>query len=222
MAEGEEQVVELQLQDKFYQDSFGKLIIIIASVMVAIILLIATIGYLYFNQPPPKTFPVDAEWRIKPPVPLDQPYLSTPELSQWAIDTVRHLFVFDFNHYNDQLKVLMPYFTDDGWKIFLNQLNIYANPDSLVAEKGFVLDEPTGAPIILNQGLLSGRWAWWVQIPVDINYAYAGGVKLPATQSVTLQILIVRVSTLNNLLGVAIDNVVVVTKNQDNQPSGNG
>lgn len=216
----EEQVIELQ--DRFYHDSFSKLVLIMMSVLIAIALLIAVCIYMYFNKPPPKTFPVDAEWRIKPAVPLDQPYLSVPDLSQWAIDTIRHLFVFDFNHYSDQLKALMPYFTDDGWKIFLNQLNIYANSDTVSSEKEFITGKPTGAPIILNQGLLSGRWAWWIQIPVDIDYAYAGGAKQPTTQSLTLQILIVRVSTLNNLLGVAIDNVVVTKNTDTQQPAGNG
>ena len=210
MAEDQQYVVELQ--DRYYQDSFGKLVLIITSVIVAIALLIAVSVYLHLNKLPPKTFSVGAEWRIQPPVPLDQAYLSTPVLTQWATDTVRQLFVFDFNHYSDQLKGLTPYFTDDGWKVFLDQLNIYANPDNMPVDKTFIQGAVTGAPVILNQGLLVGRWAWWVQIPFDMNYAYAGNTKLPTTQSVTLQILVVRVSTLNNLQGVAIDNMVVVTK----------
>lgn len=210
MAEDDQYVVELQ--DRYYQDSFGKLVLIIVSIIAGIVLLVGVSFYLHLNKPHPKTFPVGAEWRIQPPIPLDQPYLSTPGLTQWATDAVRNLFVFDFNHYSDQLKALTPYFTDDGWKVFLDQLNIYANPDNMPVDKTFVQGEVTGAPVILNQGILVGRWAWWVQIPFDINYAYAGNTKLPSTQSVTLQILVVRVSTLNNLQGVAIDNMVVLTK----------
>lgn len=202
----EEALAVVELQDAFYRDSFGKLVLIIVSFCIAIVLLIALSIYLVLDKPPPLTFPVSDEWRVQAPVPLEEPYLATPDLLQWVNDTVQKLFVFDFNNYDDQLELLKTYFTADGWRIYLNQLNNYANYNNVQTNRLFVSMELQGAPIVLNQGLLSGRWGWWVQMPITIKYA--GAVPVPS-KVITLQILVIRVPTLNNLDGVAIDNIMV-------------
>lgn len=217
MAEEEWQIVGLK--NDFYRDSFGKVVLLIISILFAIILLAAVSVYLHLNKPPPITFPVDAEWRVQPEVPLDQPYLSTPDLLQWVSGAIMKAFVFDFNYYNEQLKTASQYFTPDGWKVFLNQLNIYANYNNVQAYKSFINATPSGAPFILQQGLLSGRYAWWVQMPIELSYAsYTGTTK----QTLTLQILVVRVSTLNNLTGVGINNVIVAKTTANQTAAGNG
>jgi intracellular multiplication protein IcmL len=98
------------------------------------------------------------------------------------------------------------YFTENGWKKFLVLLNDYAAYTAVTNAKLFVTSDPIGAPFILNQGLLNGKYSWWVQIPVNINYSngYA--------QALDLQVLVVRVPTLNNLYGVAIENMIVANK----------
>jgi intracellular multiplication protein IcmL len=212
MAEQELHVVELR--DEFYRDSFGKVVTIIIGFIIAIAFLVALSIYLFLDKPPPVSFHVDGEWRVRAPVPLDQPYLSRPDLLQWVTNVLPKAFIFDFNHYNAQLKEASQYFTADGWKGFLDQLNIYANYNNMQAYKLFVSASPSGAPAIINEGLLSGRYAWWVQIPMNINYA---GYSPPPNKALTLQVLVVRVSTLNNLMGVGINNVVVVKGAANNQ-----
>lgn len=209
-----EELQVVQLRDDFYRDSFGKVVIIIFGVIIAIALLVAIIVYYFLNKPPPVTFPVATEWRVRAPVPLNEPYLSTPDLLQWVSNVLPQSFVFDFNHYNDQLKDSAQYFTPDGWKVFLDLLNVYANYDNVLAYKLFINASPSGAPAILNQGLIAGRYGWWVQIPIDINYA---GYSPPPNKTVVFQVLVVRVSTLNNLTGVGINNVIVA-KGQGNNP----
>ena len=72
--------------------------------------------------------------------------------------------------------------------------------------KLFVNGTLTAVPQIFKQGLLSGRYAWWVEMPVSIKY---DGFKPPPEKNLKLQILVVRVPTLNNLMGVGIENVIV-------------
>ena len=200
------------LHDDFYRDSFNKVALVFLLILTAILLLIGMGVYIYLHKPSPKFFPVGDEWRIKAPVPVDQAYLSTPELLQWVSDAVSHVFTYDFNNYDVKLKQAMPYFTPDGWQIFLNQLNIYANYNKVQKEKMFVYGVPAGAPVIVNESssgsLSSGRYAWLVQIPVEINYAYAGSSQI-LPQTMTLELLVVRVPTENNLVGVAIENMEV-------------
>ena len=137
---------------------------------------------------------------------------------QWVSDALPRVFQYDFNHYNDQLKVASQYFTVEGWKVFLNQLNNYVNYNNVQTYKMFVSGIPASAPFVLNQGLILGRYGWWVQMPLTIKYF---GSNRNSTQVLTLQVLVVRVPTLNNLSGVGIDNVIV-EKNASNAPAGNG
>lgn len=195
------------LKDDFYRDRFGAVILIILSVFTAIGLLVALSVYLHLQKPVPITFSVDNDWRIQGDVPLDQPYLSEPAMLQWVSDALQNAFVVDFYHYDAQLKQSEQYFTPNGWKIFLSQLNNYASATTIQANKLFVSAAPAGAPYVVQQGLISGRYGWWVQIPIDVKSA--GAVRV-STKNLVLQILVVRVSTLNNLSGVAIENVIVV------------
>jgi len=202
----QEGTIVVSLQDNFYRDSFNKLLLLITALVFAIVLLGMTSVYLYTQKPRPIAFRVSEDWRVMPPVPVQQPYVSVPELSQWVSDTLMKIFAFDFVNYKEQVQAALPYFTEAGWKVFLNQLNNYANGDDIAKRKLFVNGVPGGAPSILNQGVLSGRYAWWVEMPLEVRY-----IDLDRSWSrvLTLQLLVVRVPTLNNLAGIAIDNVIV-------------
>jgi intracellular multiplication protein IcmL len=205
----------VSIHDDFYRDSFGKVIFIVANIYVAICILLGISFYMHSQKPAPVTFAVGTDWRVMPEIPLDQPYLTTPDMLQWVGETLPKTFMLDFLHYNDQLKEYSRYFTQNGWKVFLNQLNIYANYNTIQNSKLFLNATPAGAPFVLNAGLLSGRYGWWVQIP--INLIYTGSVRSRA-QSLTLQVLVVRVSTLNNLTGIGIENVIVVQGTGEGTP----
>lgn len=195
------------LQDQFYCDSAGKVWFAIVSAGVLLLCMLALSIYLYRDQPPPITFKVEKEMRVLGSVPLSDPYLTSPEVLQWVTDVFMNVFTLDFNHYNAQLKRNSQSFTADGWKAFLNYLNTYANYNNVQAYKLFVNSSPAAAPIIDNQAVISesGKYGWWVRVPVNINYA---GYKPPQNTTITFLVLVVRVSTLNNLNGVAIENVV--------------
>src|SRR3990167_11287251 len=193
MAETGSSIVELH--DDFYKDSFVKVVMVIIGVCIAILSLMSISLYLYLSKPAPVTFNTDIEWRVQADVPVSLPYVSEPDLLQWVSEAIQNAFVYDFNNYDDQLKHAAKYFTTNGWKVFLDQLNNYANYNTVQTNKLFVNATPSGAPYIIRKGLLSGQYAWWVQMPVDINYT--GYQSLPK-KSLILQILIVRISTMNN------------------------
>lgn len=201
-----EEALVVTLRDDFYRDSFMKLFAIIISIFIAIALLVALSSYLYMSTQPPITFNVADDWRVQSDVAIDKPYLNTPDMLQWVSDAIQQSFVYDFYHYDDQVNVNKSYFTAAGWENFLNQLNIYANKNEIRINKLFINAAPTGAPIVLTSGLLSGRYAWWVQLPIDITYI---GTDRTRKKSLNLQVLVVRVPTLNNLAGVGIENVIV-------------
>jgi intracellular multiplication protein IcmL len=206
-----EDVLEVGLKDDFYRDSFARLVLALVSMLVAVLLLLGSSIYLYVQKPRPVTFMVDEGWRVVPPVPVNQSYLTTPELLQWVSDTMIDLFVFDFNRYEAQLDKVKPYFTENGYQVFLSQLSNYANREEVTQSKMFVNGVPGGAPVVLNSGILSGKYSWWVQVPMRITYVSNRG---KVERNLTLQLLVVRVPTLNNLSGVLIENIIVPKGNE--------
>jgi intracellular multiplication protein IcmL len=192
----------IRLKQDFYRDGFKKIALALVIVMTGTVLLLGTSVYLLFHKPAPIRFSTDNEWRILKPVPLNESYLPVPDLIQWVSAALPSLFNYDFVNYKDELQGNAHYFTDNGWKKFLDALNRYVNYTTVVSSKLFVEGSANGAPFILNQGLLDGRYSWWVQMPVNVIYSnnYA--------QLLKLQVLVVRVSTLNNLYGIAIENMI--------------
>ena len=204
MAEQELQVV--RLRDDFYRDGFYKVILAFLTVMAAVVLLIVVSVFLFLLKPTPVQFVVGDEWRVLPPVSVEQPYLRTPDLLQWAGTILPTLFNYDFVNYKKELDTRTQYFTPNGWMKFLDVLNGFVNYNTVVNTKLFVSVSPLGAPFVLNQGLLQGRYAWWVQMPLNLNYI---SMDKSNPQAIQVQALVVRVPTLNNLDGVSIDNIVV-------------
>lgn len=202
----EEEFTIVTIEDNYYRDCFSRVLFIIGCLVASIAALIALSLYIVFTEPPPVTFGVASDWRILAPVDIQEPYLSEAELLQWVADVVPKLFDVDFLHVDDQLAALNQYFTENGYQVFLNQFNNNVDRDKLQTGKMFATNEITGAPIILNNGILSGRYAWWVQIPINISYA---GMETIPSSSIKLTLLVVRTETSNNLNGVAIDNVLV-------------
>lgn len=201
-----EELQIIYLRDDFYRDGFYKALLAVLVLLAAIVLLTSVSVYLVVTKPAPVEFSADNEWRVLPPVPLDLPYLTQPDLLQWISNVLPTVFGFDFVNYAQQIKNDTQYFTVDGWKKMSGLLANYADYNVVQTSKLFINAVLTGAPYILNQGLLQGRYGWWVQVPIDINY---NGVLKNNTQSLVLQVLIVRIPTLNNLSGVAIDNIIV-------------
>jgi intracellular multiplication protein IcmL len=205
MAEEELQLVSLR--DDFYRDGFYKALTIFGVLLFAIVLLVGTSLYLHYSKPNPMTFYTGNEFRTVQPTPLKEEYLSLPDLIQWSSVALSSIFNYDFINYQQQLKDDMHFFTLNGWKNFLSLLKVYADQKAIDDGKLFVTSTPAGAPFIINQGLLeNGAYGWWVQMPINLDYS---SVNKGNQLSLVLQILVVRVPTLNDFYGVRIDKIVV-------------
>lgn len=201
---GELEIV--RLKDDFYRDGFRKVLFALGMVLIAIGFLVATSLYLFFSKPPPVYFSTDNEWRILHPVPLDQPYLSVSDLIQWVSAALSSAFTYDYTNYDREYQNNKQFFTENGWKVYNDLINKYANPKMIASTRTFVNASPYGAPFILKQGILNNTYGWWIQSPLQIKLS---GYQRNFTSDVVFQILVIRIPTLNNIDGVAIDNIVV-------------
>lgn len=64
-------------------------------------------------------------------------------------------------------------FTSDAWQQFLLQLKDSGNLQAIDVKKIIVSAVISGAPVVAYQGMLDGRYAWKVQVPLLVTFVSA-------------------------------------------------
>jgi intracellular multiplication protein IcmL len=202
----EDALTVVTLRNEFYKDSYRRVMLaLLFSVIMNVWLVIAAV-YLYTYTPPPKYFATSIDGRYTPIVALDVANQSDASVLQWANQAAIAAYSYNFVNYREELRAASGFFTGEGWQQFVNALEQSNNLDAVKAKKLIVSAVATGAPIILQKGLLNGRYAWRIQMPVRVTYQSANEF----TQNDNIiTLLVTRVSTLNSPRGIGISQIVV-------------
>src|SRR3990167_10662855 len=154
------------LRNTFYRDGLRKIVIGLIISLLVNFLLGWILLYIIMNPPLPKYFATSINGRITPLFPLNEPNQSDSAVLQWANQAAIAAFTYNFVNYRSELQASSGFFTSEGWTQFLNALQESNNLDAVKAKKLIVSAVATRAPIILQKGMLNGRYAWRVQMPV--------------------------------------------------------
>lgn len=195
----------IRLRNNFYRDNYRKVVGALLIALFAIIALSGAVVYLVMNRPAPTYFAATDSGKIIPMVPLGRPMLSNKAVIRWASNAAVSAYTFNFLNYREQLQNASQYFTASAWKGYLNKLKSSGNLDAVLKRKLIVTAVPAGAPVVVNQGQLDGRYAWRIQMPMLATYQSSSQTKYSNPLLVT--ILVVRVSTTTNPEGVSIAQV---------------
>jgi intracellular multiplication protein IcmL len=196
----------VKLRNEFYRDSYRK---VVGAVLLAFIIILALVGafaYLVTHPPMPQYFAITSEGRLTPMVSLDQPNISPSALLQWANTAAIASYTYNFVNYRQELQAASEFFTADGWRAFMDALTRSNNLSAVIAKKLVVSAVATGAPVVLQEGILNGVYAWRVQMPMLVTYQSASQF---SQQSVTVTMLITRIPTINSARGIGIAQFVV-------------
>ena len=136
-----------------------------------------------------------------PLYPFTQPVLSKAVLLQWVQRAIIASYTYNFLTYREQLTQASEFFSDRGWKSFMSAFKASRNLETVIAKKLSTTAVATGAPVILDQRVLNGRYTWQIQMPILVSYE-SGTQKIQQTYNVV--VLVQRVSTLTSPKGVAI------------------
>ena len=190
-------------RNEFYRDGYRRLQKIALIEAVAILGLIGVLALtIGASRPKDRFFATTADGRVLQMVPLDQPMLPDARVLSWAAAAATEVMTFGFNDYRKRLQESSKYFTRTGWQTF-NDALAKSNLLQMVNQNQQILTAvPSRAPIIARQLNYHGVWRWYVQMPLTITYTVANREDSHA-QLVTLAL--VRVSTLDNPDGIAID-----------------
>lgn len=202
----EDALTAVVTRNRFYHDGQQKLVVILLVSMAANFLLGSAIGYIFLHPPAPVYFATSINGRITPLYPLDEPNQSDSAVLQWANQAAAAAFTYNFVNYRTELQASSGFFTADGWTQFLTALQDSNNLDAVKAKKLIVSAVATRAPVILQKGVLNGRYSWRVQLPLLVTYQSASEF---SQQNNVVTMLVTRVSTLNSPRGVGIAQFVV-------------
>lgn len=202
----EDALTVVAMRNEFYRDSYRKVMIILLISVLLNIGLGSILYYMISHPPLPKYFATSINGRITPLHALDQPNQADTSVLQWANQAIIASFSYNFVSYRKELQAASEFYTAEGWQNFTQALTSSNNLEAVKAKKLIVSAVATQAPVILQKGVLNGRYSWRIQMPLLVTYQSASQF----TQShYMVTMLITRVSTLNNPRGIGISQIVV-------------
>lgn len=159
-------------------------------------------AYQYLKAPESRYFYVDREGRVIPAAPLNIPYVSQDFILNWASKAVAKSFTLNSRDYREQLTEIKEYFTDAGYEEFTRSLQDSKQLEFILSKALVVGAVPMSVPVIENEAILQGSYAWRVSVPVRVTYS-AG--KESSDKLFRVVIVIVRRPTHENPYGIGIN-----------------
>lgn len=206
MALDEKQAVYISRKVDFFRDHYHHVIIGMMGVIVLMVIVLGVVLYQVLNRPLPQFNAIQPGGETMLLIPNDQPNLLPSTILRWASKAATVSYTFDFVNYNNQVAAAHPYFTDDGWKDYVNSVNSLIN--RVVQGQLFVNGVVSGTPVISNQGPLPGKgYVWRVQIPFLVTYQSANSTD---KRNYYVVLSIVQVPTSINKQGIGIDQFIMV------------
>lgn len=202
----EDALTAVAIRNNFYKDGQRKVIFILLLSLVANLVFGGMLVYMVSHPPEPKYFATSINGRITPLFALNEPNQSDSAVLQWANQAAIAAYTYNFVDYRSELQASSGFFTAEGWTQFLTALKDSNNLDAVRAKKLIVSAVATRAPIILQKGILNGRYSWRVQMPILVTFQSASEF---SQQNNVVTMLITRISTLNSPRGIGIAQFVV-------------
>lgn len=197
-------------RNEFYRDGFRNMVMLAVVEAVIIIALIITIGVQAAGtKSQDRYFATTADGRIMQLVSMDKPNMSTAALMSWVAQASSEVMTFGYHDYQRRLQQSAKYFTRSGWESFTNAMQKSRVLEAVEAQQQVVSAAPASAPVMVEQGVLNGRYRWIIKMPLNVTYR---GDKLARVDKLELNLVIERVPSLENPYGVGIEQWVAAQK----------
>ncbi len=209
MAEKKGALKLVLFRNAFYRDGYKRVLFALLLLLAIDVILGFSIFYRYTHPPEPQYFATTADGRMILIHPLSDPVLSDQEVLQWVAEAVRKVHAIDFVHWREQLQTASHYFTDQGWRYYLSAFKSSDNLNTITKLKMVSSAKITGAPVITEKEVLSGTYAWKIQVPIEVQYVNSGSRAINQPLDVTLVVL--RVPVQDDPDRIAINNYIPQT-----------
>ncbi|MCK4608978.1 MAG: type IVB secretion system apparatus protein IcmL/DotI, partial [Gammaproteobacteria bacterium] len=150
------------LRNLFYRDNYRRVMLALLFMIVVNAGLVGVVYFLLTHRPAPQYFATTSDNKIMKLHPLNQPVVSAAVLLQWANRAAVAAYSYNFVNYRQALQQVQNEFTPDGWRNFEQALKNSRMLETVTAKKLVVSAVATGAPVILDRGVINGRYVWKV------------------------------------------------------------
>jgi hypothetical protein len=135
------------------------------------------------------------------PITLPAAHSTFKNLTSWLTDAISETYTFGFTNYHEQVSKSEQYFTEDGYRSYLNALQINNTEKEIVTKRIEVATIPLQTPVLINGGIFGDSEFWRFRVPVLVSIQ---GGKAPIVEQYMVEVLIIRVPSYISYKGIAI------------------
>jgi intracellular multiplication protein IcmL len=174
-------------------------------------LVLQSCAVLYMATRPPVNhyFITDTAGRIQAITPLDRPINSQTDLNNWVANSIVAAYTMDFANWRAELTAAQGNFTPSGWRGFRDALDTSGLLKSIIENKYVTSAVPTGAPVLLDEGLVQGRYAYRLQMPLLVSFQTSDGKT--AAQNMKMNIVVERIPQTEDPRGLGIAQLIALS-----------
>jgi intracellular multiplication protein IcmL len=198
------ELLKKQQSNEFYKTYQPRFIFVLMGAMLVTMLWAGIVVFQVYHRPLPVFYALQPNGQRMQLQPQDTPNLTPETILRFASKAAVAAYTFDFVNYRNEIGIARPYFTQGGWDSYVASISQVAK--GVTASKLFVSGVVNGPPVIANQGIVNGVYAWRIQLPFLVTYQSAQSAQ---QKKFTVLITLVRVPTTEDPLGIGIDQFVM-------------
>ncbi len=158
--------------------------------------------FMVFNQPTPIYFAITSDMKLIKLVSLSEPYITDNVVKQWIIRTINNTLAIDFKNYEETLLNARKFFSKDAHTSLINSMQ-QSNIIKVIKDKRIICTPKIiTEPKILLKKVVNGIYVWKIELDLSLSYEGLKGVEF--VQNMKAEIIVQRISTLENSEGINI------------------
>jgi intracellular multiplication protein IcmL len=185
----DEAVATVLAREAYTRERHYLLIRVILGLLAALVVMSAALLFMATRPPQNHYFATDRDGRIMPLVPIDRPISSQTDLTNWVANSVAAAYTFDFANWRNELGAAQSNFTRAGWKGFQAALKDSGLLQTVMDSKYVTTAVPKSAPVLLDSGIIEGRYAWKLQMPLLVTFQSS---EKTVSQDLMVNVIVVR------------------------------
>lgn len=158
------------LRNDFYKKKFHFVMGFLFLSFIGIAILVSMLVYLIKNPPHPLYFVADPVGRLLQDVPIGDQVMTLDEVTAWAIDAVQSAYTYSYTNYRSELQNAEKYFTEYGWRSYMNGLAASNNLTALTQRKWIQIGTVVERPQLVVQGHMGSAYAYKFTMPLLVTY----------------------------------------------------
>jgi hypothetical protein len=135
------------------------------------------------------------------PVTLPSAHSTFKNLTSWLTDAISETYTFGFTNFHEQIAKSEQYFTEDGYRSYLNALKMNNTEKEIITKRIEVATIPLQTPVLINGGTFGNSEFWRFRVPVLVSIQ---GGKEPVVERYMVEVLMIRVPSYISYKGIAI------------------